>query len=63
MSKRIEQQIATSDDPTLTHICYRYDVKRERLDDPEQIESIRVVLPSGLSARFIRADHWKATTP
>ena len=62
MSKRIEQQIATSDDPTLTHICYRYDVKRERLDDPEQI-SPSGLLPSGLSARFIRADHWKATTP
>jgi len=40
-------------------IQYRYEVNKESLNDPERITSTRIFLPSGLSAMFVRADHWE----
>jgi hypothetical protein len=38
---------------------YRYELPKESLDDPEEkINTIRVILPNGLAARFIRLNHW-----
>jgi hypothetical protein len=43
-------------------IPYQYEVNEEALNDPERIISTRIFLPSGLSAMFVRADHWERIT-
>jgi hypothetical protein len=63
MSKDLTANVALANDPSALHIHYRYDVKKELLDDPDQIGSVRVFLPSGLSAKFIRLDRWEEVTP
>ena len=38
---------------------YRYELPKGHLDDPEErIHTLRVVLPNGLAARFVRLNRW-----
>jgi hypothetical protein len=39
---------------------YRYEVQKEKLDDPDTIDFVTVTLPQGLSAKFRRWTAWKA---
>ena len=40
-------------------VPYGLIIRKGRLDDPEQINGIRVFLPSGFCAPFIRLDAWE----
>jgi hypothetical protein len=54
-----EGTVATPNNLSRRQIEYRYHVSQKALDNPEEIDSIRILLPSGLSAPFVRVDAWK----
>jgi hypothetical protein len=39
---------------------YRYELPKGRLENPDTIRNVRVTLPNGLTAKFIRAENWSS---
>lgn len=44
----------------LVRLEYSYELPKALLDNPEEIQALKIVLPSGLAARFIRTHEWKS---
>jgi len=42
----------------ISRIPFIYEVETKKLENPDEIERVRVRLPSGLTARFVRVNTW-----
>jgi len=59
-SSPVNFKINTTNDRA--RVSYVLNIEKKRLDDPEEINSVRVFLPSGVCAPFIRSDAWEKWT-
>jgi hypothetical protein len=43
----------------LARLEYSYELPKALLENPEGIQALKITLPNGLAARFIRTHEWK----
>jgi len=56
----LERETNMIENQELVRLEYSYELPKALLENPEEIQALKIVLPSGLAARFIRTHEWKS---